>query len=93
MKALAQPVGNSLHFAGEATSLKYPATVHGAWLSGIREAKMIYVSERCSAYVHISWYLEDGLVGTYVFVNIDLRERCTALGCVGSKRGQGDLHK
>lgn len=44
MKALAQPVGKNLHFAGEATSLKYPATVHGAWLSGIREAKMIYVS-------------------------------------------------
>lgn len=44
MKALAQPVGKSLHFAGEATSVNYPATVHGAWLSGVREAKMIYVS-------------------------------------------------
>jgi len=49
MKALAQPVGKSLHFAGEATSVNYPATVHGAWLSGVREAKMIYVSVPCRA--------------------------------------------
>ena len=58
MKALAQPVGKSLHFAGEATSLKYPATVHGAWLSGIREAKMIYVSSRvwcASASARLPW--------------------------------------
>ena len=27
-----------LHFAGEATSVAYPATVHGAYLSGIRAA-------------------------------------------------------
>ncbi|CAN0042255.1 unnamed protein product, partial [Scytosiphon promiscuus] len=42
MRALGTPVGQNLHFAGEATSMKYPATVHGAWLSGIREAKSIY---------------------------------------------------
>ncbi|CAN0134446.1 unnamed protein product, partial [Hapterophycus canaliculatus] len=42
MRELGTPVGQTLHFAGEATNMKYPATVHGAWLSGIREAKMIY---------------------------------------------------
>lgn len=38
---LAKPVGNRLFFAGEATSRKYAATVHGAFLSGEREAKRI----------------------------------------------------
>lgn len=38
---LAEPVGDRLFFAGEATSRHYPATVHGAFLSGIREAKRI----------------------------------------------------
>lgn len=37
---LAEPVG-TLFFAGEATSRPYRATVHGAFLSGIREAKQI----------------------------------------------------
>ena len=35
---LAQPVKN-LFFAGEATSKNYPATVHGAFLSGIKAAE------------------------------------------------------
>lgn len=34
---MAQPVGN-LHFAGEATCGTHPATVHGAFLSGLRVA-------------------------------------------------------
>ncbi len=33
------PVQDRLFFAGEHTSPKYPATVHGAWLSGLRAAK------------------------------------------------------
>src|SRR5688572_20933263 len=37
-KALAAPVGDRLFFAGEATSVEYPATVHGAYLSGRRAA-------------------------------------------------------
>lgn len=39
-KILAEPVNNLL-FAGEATNSDYPATVHGAYYSGIREAKRI----------------------------------------------------
>ncbi|OLP83484.1 Lysine-specific histone demethylase 1-like 3 [Symbiodinium microadriaticum] len=38
--ALAEPVG-PLHFAGEATHDRYPATVHGALLSGRRAASEI----------------------------------------------------
>lgn len=38
---MAQSVANRLFFAGETTSSKYPATTHGAYLSGIREAEKI----------------------------------------------------
>ena len=39
--ALATPVANRLFFAGEATSRRYQATVHGAYLSGVRAAEEI----------------------------------------------------
>ncbi len=38
--ALAEPAGRLL-FAGEATHRTYPATVHGAYLSGVREAERV----------------------------------------------------
>jgi len=38
---LAAPLGERVFFAGEATHSDYPATVHGAYLSGQREAKRI----------------------------------------------------
>lgn len=38
---LADPVGDRLFFAGEATSRDFPATVHGAFLSGTRAVKRI----------------------------------------------------
>ncbi|MGB1252501.1 MAG: flavin monoamine oxidase family protein [Candidatus Promineifilaceae bacterium] len=38
---LAKPVGERLYFAGEATHADYPSTVHGAFLSGEREAKRL----------------------------------------------------
>ncbi len=40
-EALAEPVGEVLFFAGEATSSNHPASVHGAYLSGTREAERI----------------------------------------------------
>lgn len=38
LEILSKPIGNSLLFAGEATSRDYNATVHGAYLSGLRAA-------------------------------------------------------
>ncbi len=38
---LAEPVGDRLFFAGEATNRDDPSTVHGAYLSGIREANRL----------------------------------------------------
>lgn len=40
---MAKPVGN-LHFAGEATCGTHPATVHGAYLSGLRAASEVIES-------------------------------------------------
>ncbi len=40
-EALAEPVGDRLGFAGEATNSEFFATVHGAYLSGLREADRI----------------------------------------------------
>jgi monoamine oxidase len=39
--ALAEPVGDRLFFAGEATSSEYAATVHGALLSGRKAARQM----------------------------------------------------
>ncbi len=39
--ALFEPVDDVLYFAGEATSREYPATVHGAYLSGVAAADEI----------------------------------------------------
>jgi len=43
-EAMAEPVAGQLFFAGEATHPEYPSTVHGALLSGYREAKQILKS-------------------------------------------------
>ncbi|NEN94000.1 MAG: FAD-dependent oxidoreductase, partial [Okeania sp. SIO3H1] len=41
IQALRKPLNQRVFFAGEATSLDYPSTVHGAYLSGIRAANEI----------------------------------------------------
>jgi monoamine oxidase len=41
---LARPIDNRVFFAGEATHRTYPGTVHGAHLSGIREANRVVKS-------------------------------------------------
>lgn len=44
---LARPVDDKVFFAGEATHQDYPATVHGAFLSGVRAARQaVTVAER-----------------------------------------------
>jgi hypothetical protein len=42
--ALARPINGRVFFAGEATHRTYPGTVHGAYLSGIREANRVVSS-------------------------------------------------
>jgi len=39
--AIFEPVDDILFFAGEAASREYPATVHGAYLSGVAAARLI----------------------------------------------------
>lgn len=41
LRALAEPVSERLLFAGEATHEEFFATVHGAYMSGVREAERI----------------------------------------------------
>ena len=45
-KALAADLNGRVFFAGEATAQDYPATVHGAWLSGQRSARDVIASAR-----------------------------------------------
>ncbi len=46
---LAAPLADRVFFAGEATSESYPATVHGAYLSGQREAdRIIQVAQQAA---------------------------------------------
>ncbi|MEW5303197.1 MAG: hypothetical protein WDW36_005913 [Sanguina aurantia] len=40
---MAEPVGERLRFAGEATIHRYPATMHGAYMSGLREAGELHL--------------------------------------------------
>lgn len=41
MQALGEPVGDRLFFAGVATNPEHFGTIHGAYLSGLREGDRI----------------------------------------------------
>lgn len=45
-KNIASPISNKIFFAGEATSSLYPATVHGAYLSGLEASNQIIKLKR-----------------------------------------------
>jgi len=45
-RRLAAPVADRIFFAGEATSQDHPATVHGAYLSGLNAAKAVMATAR-----------------------------------------------
>lgn len=47
-EAMSRPVGTTVLFAGEATNRQHPATVHGAYISGVREAKRVIEWSDCS---------------------------------------------
>ena len=40
--AVADCLGGRLFFAGEATTKKYPATMHGAFFTGLREVRLLH---------------------------------------------------
>ena len=44
-RQIGTPVDNRVFFAGEATSQFFPATVHGAFLSGVRAAYEIMLAD------------------------------------------------
>ena len=58
MRALGEPVGGHLLFAGEATAPLVYATVHGALVSGLREARRIVGD--AAALPGVEWPADDG---------------------------------
>jgi monoamine oxidase len=61
-RQIGTPVGNRIFFAGEATSQFFPATVHGAFLSGVRAAYEIMLADAKADLMKDS----QGEVDTYV---------------------------
>jgi monoamine oxidase len=68
MDDLAAPVGGRVLFAGEATQSDYYATVHGAMLSGIREAKRLLAQPSVALPEPSSWLLEGVGVGALLLL-------------------------
>lgn len=66
---LSIPLKNKIFFAGEASEVRYPATVHGAYLSGIREALRIQALE--NGYSPLQ-QIQNGQLPEYVVCKKDL---------------------
>ena len=64
---LAAPLNNRLYFAGEHTSANYPATVHGAYLSGLAAASAVLSAPTLAPTPYPTIPTADGLTTT-VFV-------------------------
>lgn len=60
---LSKPLDHRLFFAGEATEVRYPATVHGAYMSGIREALRVQAVDK---HYLPQPQIESGLLPEYV---------------------------
>lgn len=60
---LSKPLDGKLFFAGEATEARYPATIHGAYMSGIREALRVQAVDK--EYLPLT-QIKTGLLPEYV---------------------------
>ena len=80
---LSKPLDNRLFFAGETTEVKYPATVHGAYLSGIREALRVQAVD--NSYSPLQ-QIENGLLPEYVICregySLVLKTDSSSVACV-----------
>lgn len=79
---MAKPVGETLRFAGEATNVEHPATAHGAFMSGCREAKEILKGanlpkEMLEKYLAEVSHIENPHYGKHVPITQEARTRLT----------------
>jgi monoamine oxidase len=57
-EVMARPVGSTVLFAGEATNWQHPATAHGAFISGVREARRVIDGSDCTPTERVKYSAE-----------------------------------